>query len=128
MHYHYRFGMGSDGLLYQAVVYLKRVFSGFHKYGVQAVFGNSQDGSNIRVGRHNNLIALCHHTHLHISTQYQRERIKPIATAYTAICAYKVSVLLFKMLVFCALQVPSATYNACHRCLYFIGMQGRYLL
>ena len=125
--YHHGARARRYGPLYKAVVYLQRVLPRLHEHRAKAVFAYGQYAGDIRIGRHNHLVAGLHHAHLDVGAQDKRERIESVAATYAVFRPYVPCVFFLEEPVFLALQIPSAVNDAPHRSVDFIGMHGRNL-
>ena len=128
MHQHYGSGTWGNSLLNKAIVYLESIPSRFYKHWLKTVFGNGKYGSHKGVGRHNNLVAFLHHSHLLVCTQDKGKGIKPIATAYAIACADILGKLMAEVVVGGTLQIPSTIDNICHGLVDIFLMQCRDIL
>ena len=109
-------------LLDEAVVYFQRVDVRLHQYWLQTVLRDSQDRGDISVGRHDDLVALVHQSHLHVSPVYQCQRVQPVADTYTVACANIFGIVLFKSSIRLALQIPTRADHLLYSLLYLVSI------
>ena len=96
---------------------------GLHQYRHQFIICDGKYRCDVRICRHNHLVALFHHSHLHIGTQYQRKRIQTVGTSYAMRRADIGCIMLFKGSVFLPLQIPSAMQHTLHSLVYLLLVQ-----
>ena len=125
MHYCYGTRTWGDGLFYDAVIYLQCIEAGLNQHGNQPILGYCKNSGNICVGRHNNLVAGFHNTHLYICSENPDKSIKTVGTTYGVLCTDELRVIFLKRLVLNPLQIPAALHYTCNRLIYFRLIQSR---
>ena len=100
-----------DGLLYQRIVDLQGFPRRLYENRLQAALGDGEDGGDICVGRHDDFITALHDSHLHVGSEYQGERIEPIATADAIAGADILGIMLLEPPRGLAFQIPAAIEN-----------------
>ena len=120
MHYHDGASALGDGLFYLLIVYLKCVDARFHEYRAQTVFCYREDGSDVRVCRDNHFVALVHHSHLDVGTQYQGQRVQSVSHADAVAASHILREVVLKLPYALAFQIPSALNNMSHSLLYLV--------
>ena len=106
MNDHHGPGSSGNGLFYQPFVNLKGIGIRLHEYRLEAVFGDREDARDIGVGRHDDLIALFHHTHIDIGAENQCQRIQTVGAADTVARTNIVGIVLFKAPRSLSTQIP----------------------
>ena len=101
-------GALGDGWLDEGVVDLEGVDVGLYEDGLQATVGDGEDGGDVGVGWHDDLVTLLHDTHLDAGTEDEFQRIKAVAAADAVAGANILGVVLLKLSCSLATQVPAA--------------------
>ena len=127
MHYHYRLGARCYGLFYQRIVNLQSVEARFHEHRLQTILRYGEDGCHKGVGRHYHFVAVIHHSHFFVCTEYQRQRVESVAAAYGVTGADISGIVVFKPFSLLAVQIPSASHHAGNCLLYLVSMLGCYV-
>ena len=115
-------------MLDKAVVYLESVPSRLHKHRLEAVLGNGENGGNVGIGRHYNLVAILQHSHLLVGTKYEGKGIETVAASHAVAGAYIFGKLLAEIVVGGTLQIPAAIDHTCYGSIDFVLMQCRNVL
>ena len=96
--YHDGTSMRSNSLFYECIIDLERIDIGFDKDRHKVIFRNREYAGNIRIGRHDNLVAILHGTQFLVCTQYQRQCIQSVATTNAVFSTNILGIVLFKTL------------------------------
>ena len=101
------FRLVGDALLDFLVVNLKGFRRGLHQTGNQPVFGNGEDGRDIGIGGHDDLITGMQKSHLDICTIDESEGVEPIAHTDTKPSTHILGICLLKQPEFISKQIPA---------------------
>ena len=115
-------------LLKQRVVNLKGVPSRLNEHRPQPVLADGEDGGNIGVGRHHDLVALTQQSHLQIGAVDERQRIEAVANAYAMARADVRRVFRLEGLHLLTLQEPPRVDHPPYCLMILLGVEGRHLL
>ena len=108
MHNHHGTGLWRDGLFYQCVVNLQRVDVRLHEDRCEAVLRDGENGSNIRVGRHDDLVAIVQPPHLLIRPEDECQGIEPIGHTDAVTRTDILCIMLLEAARGLSAQIPSA--------------------
>src|SRR5574344_170246 len=100
-------GAGGDVRFDEACVNLQRIVFWFYEDGFQTIAGDGKDGGDKGIGGNEDFIPFCHHAHLDISTENQRQRIQSVACSYTMVGTYIFCIIGFETLGLFAQQIPA---------------------
>ena len=101
-------GALGDGWLDEGIVDLEGIDIGLYEDGLQATVGDGEDGGDVGVGGHDDLVTLLHDTHLDVGTEDEFQRIKAVAAADAVAGSDIVGIVLLKLPCSLATQVPAA--------------------
>ena len=110
----------------QRIVNLQRINPRFHKDRIETVLCYRQDRSNIGIGRHNHVIALIQQAHFYVSTENQRQCVKPICNADAMFSTDVLSVDRFESCSGFPPEIPPRVNHSTNSLMNFPGMHRRY--
>ena len=125
VHRHHALGPRRDGLFHLINIQLKMFPCWLYQHGHQLVVGNGQDGGDIGVGRHDDLVAILHHAQFLIAAQDQLQGIQPISHRHAMLRADILGVVVLEGLVLMSLQEPSRLDHSPCSGLILLGMLHR---
>ena len=104
-------GLFRDGLLYQAVVYLERIDAGLHKHGHETVLGDGEDGGDVGVCWHDDLVAVLQPPQFLVGTEDERQRVEAVGTAHAVLRPDILGIVLLKSACGLPPQIPAAAQH-----------------
>jgi len=118
-------GLRGDGRFDESVINLEGVGARFNEDGRESVRGNSKDGGNESVGRHQHLVALVQTPHLHVGTEYQGKRIESIGHADAMAGTNVLGIVLLEAGGGFTTQVPAGVHHLSNGLVNLVGMHCR---
>lgn len=114
-----------DGLLDECVVYLEGLDVGLHQDGNEIVVRNGQYGSNIGVGRNDDLVALAQDTYFFIRAKDEPQGIQSIGHSHAMLATDVLGIVRLEVLILTALKEPSGVDHPIDSRLYLFAMHLR---
>ena len=122
MHYHHGPRAVCQCPFYQRVVYLERFDPRFHEHRHKTVGGYCKNGSNVSIGRNNNLVTLIHHSKLYIGPKNECQSIETVGASYAMRRTDIVGIICLESRISVSLQIPSAVYDTTYSVINLSGM------
>jgi hypothetical protein len=100
---------------YLVWVYQVSVYVWLYQDRYKSIFRNRQDGSDVGIGRDDDLIPLTHHTHLFVRSKDKDKRIQTVGYTYGVFGSAILGELFLKSFTLTALDIPTAIYHSSTR-------------